>query len=77
MSDDQRWYIKVDGIRYEGEICEIDPQPVNCKIAIWTLKTWDSSGSIQIELSAPRTRFRKVDAIASFRESKPPERKIL
>ncbi len=55
------WYIKLDEVRYEGEINAVDIMPINCGVAIWTLRTWDHDvGSAIIDISAPRTRFRKV-----------------
>ncbi len=58
---DGNWYIILDGVRYQGEIRTVDFEPENCGIAIWTLQTWDNKiGSAQIDISAPRTRFRKA-----------------
>ena len=53
-----KWYIKVEGIRYEGEIQETLGLPVNCGVALWKLRK--HVGTAMIEIWAPRTRFRKV-----------------
>jgi len=53
-----RWYTKVDGVRFEGNIWAVDCQ-INCQTAIWTLRV--HIGHHMIDVTAPRTAFRKVD----------------
>jgi hypothetical protein len=59
-SPEGEWYININGVRYEGKIWAVDSMPINCGVSIWTLRTWDNVGTAQIDISAPRTRFRKV-----------------
>lgn len=54
------WYIRVDGVRYEGKIRRTDNVPINCGVALWTLETYDEIHTAMIQITAPRTRFRKV-----------------
>lgn len=57
---DGLWYIRCDDIRYDGYI-KSSNMTVNCLIDIWTLICHDKKvGSAQFEITAPRTRFRKV-----------------
>ena len=52
------WYVTVEGKRFEGEIWQVDGIPVNCGIALWTLRV--QLGSHMVAVTAPRTCFRKV-----------------
>lgn len=61
-----QWRITLDGVLYEGKINKVDFYPINCGVAIWTLQAWDNGvGSAQIDISAPRTRFRKARKVTN------------
>jgi hypothetical protein len=53
------WYVTVDGVRYEGTIYSTEI-PINCGVDLWTLECYDSTHLKRIQITAPRTAFRKV-----------------